>query len=44
MDFPAIFASLKRIDYQGWVTVELYPYETDAAEVARVARQFLSAM
>src|SRR4051812_11459918 len=28
MDFPGIFAALDDIHYVGWVTVELYPYET----------------
>lgn len=37
IDFPAIFAALRDIDYTGWATVELYPYETTAANVARQA-------
>lgn len=42
IDFKAIFAALEAIDYRGWVTVELYPYEATAAEVARAARAHLA--
>ncbi|WP_428939921.1 sugar phosphate isomerase/epimerase family protein [Fontivita pretiosa] len=42
IDFRAIFAALEQIFYTGWVTVELYPYETTAAEVARIAWQYLT--
>ncbi|HTW95828.1 MAG TPA: sugar phosphate isomerase/epimerase [Tepidisphaeraceae bacterium] len=41
IDFAAIFAALERIKYASWVTVELYPYETTAAEVARTAMEHL---
>lgn len=41
MDFPAIFAALEAIHYDGWTTVELYPYETTAAGVARAAWEHL---
>lgn len=37
IDFRAIFDALREIDYRGWVTVELYPYETTAAGVAQRA-------
>lgn len=37
IDFPAIFAALDAIDFAGHTTVELYPYETTAAGVARDA-------
>jgi sugar phosphate isomerase/epimerase len=37
MDFKLIFAALGEVNYTGWVTVELYPYETTAAGVARAA-------
>ena len=29
IDFPAVLQALKKIDYQGWVTIELYPYIDD---------------
>jgi len=37
MDMPGIFAALKRFDYQGFVTVELYTYPDRPAEAARRA-------
>jgi sugar phosphate isomerase/epimerase len=44
IDFAAIFDALDAIDYQGWVTVELYPYETTAAGVAKAAFEYLAPM
>jgi sugar phosphate isomerase/epimerase len=41
MDWPGIFAALREIQYAGWVTVELYPYETTAEEAARKAFAYL---
>jgi sugar phosphate isomerase/epimerase len=41
IDFAAVFAALSQIGYTGWVTVELYPYETTAAEIARQAFEYL---
>ncbi len=37
IDFGGIFAALRDIAFGGWVTVELYPYETSAAGVAQSA-------
>jgi sugar phosphate isomerase/epimerase len=44
IDFPGVFKALDDINYQGWVTVELYPYETTAAGVARLAYEHLRPM
>jgi sugar phosphate isomerase/epimerase len=44
IDFPAIFAALGDVGYTGWITVELYPYETTAAGVARRAFEHLRPM
>jgi sugar phosphate isomerase/epimerase len=44
IDFPLIFAALDEIRYDGWVTVELYPYETTAAGVAKLAWEHLTPM
>jgi sugar phosphate isomerase/epimerase len=44
IDFGSIVAALRDIDYQGWVTVELYPYETTAAGVAKLAWDYLQAL
>jgi sugar phosphate isomerase/epimerase len=41
MNWEAIFAALRETGYAGWVTVELYPYETTAEEAARKALEFL---
>jgi sugar phosphate isomerase/epimerase len=41
IDFAAIFRALRDIKYDGWTTVELYPYETTAAGVAKLAFQHL---
>ena len=41
IDFPGVFAALDDIHYDGWVTVELYPYETTAAGVAKAAFEHL---
>lgn len=41
MDFAGIFAAIREIKYTGWVTVELYPYESTAEKVAREAREYL---
>ncbi|MCY2952271.1 MAG: sugar phosphate isomerase/epimerase [Planctomycetota bacterium] len=37
IDFPAIFSALADIHYTGYVTVELYPYESTAATIAQSA-------
>jgi len=44
IDFRSIFAALKDIGYRGWATVELYPYETTAAGVAKLAYEHLAPM
>jgi sugar phosphate isomerase/epimerase len=44
IDFRNIFAALSAISYTGWVTVELYPYETTAAGVAQLAMEHLAPM
>jgi sugar phosphate isomerase/epimerase len=44
MDFPAIFEAIDRVGYHRQVTVELYPYETTAAGVAKLAYDHLRPM
>jgi sugar phosphate isomerase/epimerase len=44
IDFPRIFAALGDVKYSGRVTVELYPYETTAAGVAKAAWEHLRPM
>jgi sugar phosphate isomerase/epimerase len=41
IDFAGVFKALDEIGYRGWVTVELYPYETTAAGVAKKAYEHL---
>lgn len=44
IDFVGIFGALDAVAYAGWVTVELYPYETTAARVAAQAMKHLTAL
>ncbi len=44
MDYAAIFAALDAVGYDGFVTVELYPYTSSAEEVARRAYAYLAPM
>jgi hypothetical protein len=44
IDFASVFAALKVVHYPGRVTVELYPYETTAAGVAKMAWEHLTPM
>lgn len=41
IDFRSVFAAIDEIAYAGWVTVELYPYETTASGVAQQAMEYL---
>ncbi|NLX58077.1 MAG: sugar phosphate isomerase/epimerase [Phycisphaerae bacterium] len=41
IDYAAVFRALRDIGYNGWVTVELYPYESTARQVADEALLFL---
>ena len=43
MDWPGIFAAIASIQYSGWVTVELYPYESTAEQSAQKAFDYLQA-
>jgi sugar phosphate isomerase/epimerase len=44
MYFPAIFEAVEKVGYKRPVTVELYPYETTAAGVAKLAYDHLKPM
>jgi sugar phosphate isomerase/epimerase len=41
MDWAGIFQAIREIRYEGWVTVELYPYESTAEEAGRKAIEYL---
>jgi sugar phosphate isomerase/epimerase len=42
IDFPATLHAIAQSGYQGWLTVELYPYIDSPDEAAREAHTFLS--
>ncbi|MEM6314007.1 MAG: sugar phosphate isomerase/epimerase family protein, partial [Planctomycetota bacterium] len=44
LDFPGIFAALAEIGYTGWITAELYPFENNAAGVARRCHEVIAPM
>jgi sugar phosphate isomerase/epimerase len=39
IDFAAVFRAIRAIGYDGWVTIELYPYVDDPDAAARTALQ-----
>ena len=41
IDFPAVLREIAQSGYQGWITVELYPYIDDPDAAGREAKQFL---
>jgi len=42
IDFPATIAAIRKAGYEGWLTVELYPYIENPDDAAREAKSFLS--
>ncbi len=44
IDFPAVLREIGRSGYQGWLTVELYPYIDDPDGAGREAKAFLEAV
>jgi sugar phosphate isomerase/epimerase len=43
IDFAATLCQIARTGYDGWITVELYPYLDDPDAAGREAKQFLDA-
>jgi len=39
IDFGAVLRSIRKIGYDGWVTIELYPYNENPDEAAKLARE-----
>jgi len=44
IDLPAVLGEINQLDYQGFVTVELYPYEDNPVGTARKAMAYLRAL
>lgn len=44
IDLPAVLQAIDAIDYQGFVTIELYPYEDNPVEAARQALAYVRAL
>jgi len=44
IDFPAVFQAIRQIGYDGWITVELYPYVDNPDDAARTALERLQAL
>ena len=42
IDFEATLREIKKTNYDGWITVELYPYIDNPDDAAREAREFLT--
>ena len=41
INFKDVFNAIEKIDYNGYVTVELYPYQNKPEEAAKTAIEFL---
>jgi sugar phosphate isomerase/epimerase len=41
IDFAATLSAIEKTGYDGWLTVELYPYQADPDAAARGAKQYL---
>jgi sugar phosphate isomerase/epimerase len=44
IDFAAVFQAIRAIGYNGWVTIELYPYVDDPDAAARLAFERVNAI
>ncbi|MEX0764787.1 MAG: sugar phosphate isomerase/epimerase family protein [Nitrosopumilaceae archaeon] len=44
IDFATVFTALREIDYDGFVTIELYPYQDNPEHAAREAMKFLTSL
>jgi len=44
IDLKATLQEIKKTDYGGWITVELYPYVDDPDQAAREAKQYIEGL
>ena len=44
IDFAATLRAIRATGYEGWITVELYPYIDNPDDAAREAHQYLTAL
>jgi len=44
IDFQAVFKSIKEIGYDGYITVELYPYKENPLEAAKTSFKYLQSL
>ena len=44
IDFKTVFESMEKINYNGFVTVELYPYKNNPIEAASTSINFLNSI
>ena len=44
IDFPATLQAIQKTNYDGWLTVELYPYIENPDDAAKEAKEFLSGL
>jgi sugar phosphate isomerase/epimerase len=44
IDFPSVFRAIQEIGYDGWVTIELYPYVDEPDHAARSALERVTAI
>ena len=44
IDFKTVFKSMEKINYNGFVTVELYPYKRNPIEAAKTSMHFLNSI
>lgn len=44
INLPAVLQAIDAVDYQGFVTIELYPYENNPVEAARQALAYVRAL
>jgi len=41
IDLPAVLAAIRQTGYDGWITVELYPYVDDPDAAGQAAKTYL---